>query len=77
MAIVKKIQELCKERGMTIPKLEKEAGFSNGSIYKWDTNTPGIDRIQKVAKCFGVSIDFLIQEDVISNGDQTHAQPGV
>ena len=61
MTIVERIQELCREKGTTLKGLETEFGFSNGAMYKWDTNVPGVDRVQKVADYFGVSIDFLVR----------------
>lgn len=60
MALVENIKFLCKQHKTSIPKLENEMGFGNGSIYNWDTNSPGIDRVQKVAHRFGVSIEFLL-----------------
>ena len=60
MSIVANIKQLCKQRGISIPKLEKELGFGHGSIYNWDTNDPGIGKVQKVARHFGVSVDFLL-----------------
>ncbi|MHB1651630.1 MAG: helix-turn-helix domain-containing protein [Desulfitobacteriaceae bacterium] len=61
MTMVERIQVLCREKGTTFKRLETDFGFSNGAMYKWDTNTPGIDRVQKVADYFGVSIDFLVR----------------
>ena len=60
MSIVKNIQLLCKERSTSVPKLEKELGFSNGSMYNWDKNSPSIDKLQKVADYFTVSTDYLL-----------------
>lgn len=60
MSMVKTVKTLCQKKGTSIPKLEKELGFGNGAIYYWDTNTPGIDKVQKVANYFGVSIDSLV-----------------
>jgi transcriptional regulator with XRE-family HTH domain len=59
-----RIQELCREKGTSVSKLEKELGFSNGSMYKWDTNSPSVDRVQKVADHFGVPIDYLVRKTV-------------
>lgn len=56
------IQKLCQEAGISIPKLEKELGFGNGAIYKWPTNIPSIDKVQKVANYFGVTIDDLLSD---------------
>ena len=60
MSMVKTVKTLCQKKGTSIPKLEKELGFGNGAIYYWDTNTPGVDKVQKVADYFGVTIDFLV-----------------
>jgi transcriptional regulator with XRE-family HTH domain len=54
------IQNLCKEKGISIFKLEKDLNFGNGTIYKWDKSSPAIDKLKKVADYFEVSIDYLI-----------------
>lgn len=58
--IVDIIKELCREKGISIPKLEKEVGLSNGSIYNWNRSYPSIDKVVKVADYFNISIDKLI-----------------
>jgi len=60
MAIVENVKALCKQHKLSIPNLEKELGFGHGAIYKWDMNAPGIDKVQKVAQRFDVSIEFLL-----------------
>ena len=60
MSIIKNIQWLCKKHGTSIPKIEKELGFSNGSVYNWDKNSPSVDKLQKVADHFKVSTDYLL-----------------
>ncbi|KPU43006.1 helix-turn-helix domain protein [Oxobacter pfennigii] len=60
MSLVENIQQLCKKYNTTIPKLEKEMDFGKGAIYKWNTNSPSIDKLQKVADYFGVTIDYLL-----------------
>lgn len=60
MSILENIQQLCKEHNnMSVPKLEKELNFSRGAMYKWDTSSPSIDKLQKVADYFDVSVDYL------------------
>jgi len=61
MTITERVQLLCREKGVTLSGLEKELGFGNSSLCKWDTSVPGIDRVLKVADYFGVSIDFLVR----------------
>ncbi|OCZ54340.1 helix-turn-helix transcriptional regulator [Dehalobacter sp. TeCB1] len=64
MPLVERIKDLCKKHGTSIPKLEKELSFGNGAIYKWTTNSPSIDKVQKVAKRLGVTLNDLVCEKV-------------
>lgn len=52
-----RIQELCKENGITIAELERTLGFSNSSLRK----DGGIksDRLSKIADYFKVTTDYL------------------
>lgn len=69
MSIVENIRSLCKKCGISIPKVEKELGFGNGAIYNWDKNSPSIDKLQKVANYFKVSIDYLLgRGDIYDRG---------
>lgn len=61
-----KIQELCKERNISVYRLEKEMDFSSGSIRKWSKSIPAADKLQKVAKRLDVPVTLLtdqIKED--------------
>lgn len=37
-----------------------ELGLGKNSITRWDENKPSVDRVQKVADYFGVSVDYLL-----------------
>ncbi len=59
--IFTRIKELCIENDITVNKLETELGMSQYSIGRWKNATcPTIDKISKIAKYFGVSIDYLV-----------------
>lgn len=60
MTVFERIEKLRKEKNISQGKLEKELGFSNGSISKWKTSTPNPERLQKLATYFGVSIEYLM-----------------
>lgn len=53
------IKELCKERGIAVTALEKELGFGRGSIGKLRNGSTTIERLQKIADFFNVSIEYL------------------
>ena len=46
--------------GTPLSHIEKELGFSNGSISKWERTSPSIDKVKKVADYFTVSTDYLL-----------------
>lgn len=45
---------------MSIRQLEEALGFGNGVINRWRKNTPGSDKLKKVADYFDVSTDYLL-----------------
>lgn len=59
MNIKEKIKIICDEKGITFKELDKLSGLPQGSITRWNTNTPSIDKVASVAKILGVSIDYL------------------
>lgn len=61
--IYEKIAALCKERGISISRLEKEVGIGNGTIGRWSISSPTVENLKKVADYFGVSVDSLLAED--------------
>lgn len=60
MTFFERLEELRKSKKISQGKLEKELGFSNGSISKWKTSMPTPERLQKIADYFGVSIEYLM-----------------
>lgn len=60
MNLVQRIRNLCNSQNLTFAELERTLGFSNGQIRRWEKTKPGIDKIQKVADYFDVSVDYLL-----------------
>lgn len=58
----RKIKELCKKKNISVTRLEKELGLSNGSVCKWEKSIPRGDTLVKVANYLGVTADSLISE---------------
>lgn len=59
-SLVQKIKELTNEKGITLAQLERTLNFSNGSIARWNKSSPSIDKVDKVAKYFNISLDYLL-----------------
>lgn len=60
--MVDKIRELCKKNGTSIFKLEKQLGFGNGVIGRWDKAVPNYERLSAVASALGVTVAVLTGE---------------
>ena len=60
MELYERIKELAANKKISIRQLEEALKFGNGTINRWRSNTPGVDKIQKVADYFGVSVDYLL-----------------
>lgn len=70
-----RIDDLCKQNGITIAELERRLGFGSSSIRKWTTMNPSANKLKAIADYFGVSTDYLygrtdIQQNVDSVLDQ-------
>ncbi len=61
--ILEKIVSLCKERGVSVTKLEKECGFGNATIRSWAESDPGAKKLKAVADFFGVTVDELLSDE--------------
>lgn len=59
--IFDKISKRASEKGISINSLEKQAGISIGSVYKWNTVSPTIRNLSKVAEVLECTIDELLK----------------
>lgn len=57
------IKKLCKDKGITVKALEQQLGFSEKSVFKWDINSPSVEKVAAVADYFGVSVDYLLERE--------------
>lgn len=59
--VLEKIRGLCDKKKITISELERECGIGNATISRWDKSSPRMDNLIKVAKYFGVSIEYFLK----------------
>lgn len=59
--VYEKIISLCKEKGISIARLESECGIGNGTIARWDKSTPNLRSLQKVAAYFEKPISYFVE----------------
>lgn len=61
--IFERISKLCEKSGMSIARLEKEAGLGNATVRGWKDSTPTVTNLKAVADVLGVTIDELMKEE--------------
>lgn len=61
--IYENISKLCKKKGISIAKLERETGIGNGTIGRWNKGAATVDNVKKVADYFDVTVDELLASD--------------
>lgn len=63
MNSVDKIKKLCKERKVSLHRLEVECGFANGYISQLKKGCLPYERLKAVSRFFGVSVDSLASDE--------------
>ena len=59
--VYQNIAAKAKEKGVSINSLEQSAGVSRGSVYKWDTVSPSVDSLKKVANILECTLEELLE----------------
>lgn len=67
------IKELCKKNGTSLKSLERELGYSNGSLAK--ANVIPSDRILEISKYFDVSMEYLMTGKEVSDKKESPLSP--
>lgn len=62
LLIFTNVSKLCKQRGISIAKLERETGLGNATIRGWETSSPTVEKLKAVADYFNVTVDELLSE---------------
>jgi len=59
VGLVERIKILCDEKKTSFAEVERNTGISNGQIRRWNTSSPKLENVKKVAEYFNVSLDYL------------------
>ena len=67
MTFYDRVNELCRERGISITALALALGFSKGTPSNWKTMTkpPRAENVKKVAEYFGVTVASLMGDSIV------------
>lgn len=68
------IARLCRSRGISIARLERELGFGNATIRGWAASSPTVEKLKAAADYFGVTVDALLSP--ARDGPPSPREPG-
>lgn len=73
MKFSEKLIELRKTKGLSQEKLGNIINVSRQAISKWESEqaNPEIDKVKEISKYFNVSIDYLLNDDIVDLKKQT------
>lgn len=60
MTVFERIQLLAQKQGKSVKDVSRDLGFGESTIYKWKTQSPKAEYLDKIADYFHVSIDYLM-----------------
>lgn len=63
MTLFERVKKLAKQQGLSLLRLNDQAGLGKNAIYKWKTQTPSTENLQKVASVLGVTADQLLDDE--------------
>lgn len=64
MTLTERIKRLADAKKTNFAEIERKTGISNGQIRRWDTSSPKVENVQKVADYFDVSVDYLLGREI-------------
>lgn len=60
--ILENVKELCNGRGISLARLEREAGVGNGAVARWARGkTPRLKSLKLIADYFGIEMSDLFK----------------
>lgn len=60
--VFEKVEALCKEKGVSIYKTEKDIGLSPSSICKWKKSMPSAKTLKLLAEYFDVPVEYFLDD---------------
>lgn len=73
MNAVELVKQICKDRKISIAKLERDCDFSNGYISKLKRKYFPVDKAQRISQYLGIDINALIGiEDMVDHDDDVY-----
>lgn len=68
--IYDRIKKICKNKGISVAKLEQDLGLGRSSVRRFDQHEPGVGKLNMIAGYLGVTVDSLLDDDYYADGEK-------
>ncbi|EJU21449.1 DNA-binding helix-turn-helix protein [Peptoanaerobacter stomatis] len=77
MSLFDRLEQLIKDKNMTISELERKVGFGKSTIANWKKSYPTYDKLIKVVNYLNADIVWLVSDDLKTtyNSSDTYTYP--
>lgn len=58
--LIQRIEALAKGKGLTFNRIEHDCSLGNGTIKRWSSQSPRLDKLVLVADYLGASLDYIV-----------------
>lgn len=58
--LLMRVKEKLAIKGITVAELERRCNLGNGTLRNWSKSYPSADKLQRVAKELGTTMDYLV-----------------
>lgn len=76
--LIDRLRTEVEKKGLTFNRIERECGLGNGTIKRWNDQSPRLNKLVIVAQYVGVSLDYLVfgalQTEESPDGESNLAQ---
>ena len=73
--LIQRIEEAAKGKGLTFNRIERDCGLGNGTIKRWSTQSPRLDKLVLVADYIGVSLDYIVHGTLRTDSSPKGEEP--
>ncbi len=61
MGIFENVQEILKDRNISVRTFENELGLSKGGFYRWKHHIPSVEKVRQAADYLKVDINEIVK----------------
>lgn len=58
--LIQRIAEIARKKGVTFNRIEHDCSLGNGTIKRWETQSPRLDKLVLVADYLEASLDYIV-----------------